>query len=99
MTTSVKLVKPALVTTSIKLVKPALVTTSIKQLLVLCDLHFNFPSQYISYQVHRSVFSDHLSYHWGKADDHNCNYSHPKMADVESGKDLFGRLNCFYSVF
>jgi hypothetical protein len=30
MTTSIKLVKPALVTTSIKLVKPALVTTSIK---------------------------------------------------------------------
>jgi hypothetical protein len=29
-TTSIKLVTPALVTTSIKLVKPALVTTSIK---------------------------------------------------------------------
>jgi len=28
-----------------KLVKPVLVTTSIKQLLVLCDLNFNFPSQ------------------------------------------------------
>jgi hypothetical protein len=25
--------------------------------------------------------------HWGKADD--CNYGHPKMADVESGKNLF----------
>jgi len=23
--------------------------------------------------------------HWGKADDRNCNYGHPKMADVESG--------------
>ena len=37
--------------------------------------------------------------HWGKADDHNCNYRHPKMADVESGKNLFCRLNCFYNVF
>ena len=37
--------------------------------------------------------------HWGKADDHNCNYSHPKMVDVESGKNLFCRLNCFYNVF
>jgi hypothetical protein len=27
-----------------------------------------------------------LSY-WGKADDRNCNYGHPKMADVESGKN------------
>jgi hypothetical protein len=33
--------------------------------------------------------------HWGKADDRNCNYGHPKMADVESGKNLFCRLNCF----
>ena len=32
--------------------------------------------------------------HWGKADDRN-----PKMADVESGKNLFCRLNCFYNVF
>ena len=24
-----------------------------------------------------------------KADDRNCNYRHPKMADVESGKNLF----------
>ena len=37
--------------------------------------------------------------HWGKADDHNCNYGHSKMADVESGKNLFCRLNCFYNVF
>ena len=37
--------------------------------------------------------------HWGKADDRNCNYGHPKMADVESGKTLFCRLNCFYNVF
>ena len=28
--------------------------------------------------------------HWGKADDRNCNYGHPKMADVESGKNLLG---------
>ena len=33
-------------------VKPALVTTSIKQWLVLCDLNFNFPLQWISYQLH-----------------------------------------------
>ena len=37
--------------------------------------------------------------HWGKADDRNYNYGHPKMADVESGKNLFCRLNYFYSVF
>ena len=37
--------------------------------------------------------------HWGKADDRNCNYGHPKMADVESGKNLFCRLNCFCNVF
>ena len=36
---------------------------------------------------------------WGKADDRNCNYGLPKMADVESGKNLFCRLNCFYNVF
>ena len=29
----------------------------------------------------------------------NCNYGHPKMADVESGKNLCCRLNCFYNVF
>ena len=38
-------------------------------------------------------------YHWGKADDRNCNYGHPKMVDVESGKNLFCRLSCFYNVF
>ena len=27
--------------------------------------------------------------HCGKADDRNCKYGHPKMADVESGKNLF----------
>ena len=37
--------------------------------------------------------------HWGKADDRNCNYGHTKMADVESGKNVFCRLNCFYNVF
>ena len=40
-----------------------------------------------------------MIYHWGKADDSKCNYGHPKMADVESGKNLFCRLNCFYDVF
>ena len=29
--------------------------------------------------------------HWGKADDRNCNYGHPKMVDVESGKNLCSR--------
>jgi hypothetical protein len=28
----------------------------------------------------------------GKADDCNCNYGHPKMADVESGKNVFVSL-------
>ena len=37
--------------------------------------------------------------HWGKTDDRNCNYGHPKMADMKLGKDLFCRLNCFYNVF
>jgi hypothetical protein len=40
-----------------------------------------------------------LRNHRGKADDRNCNYGHPKMADVESGKNLFCRLNSFYNVF
>ena len=40
-----------------------------------------------------------ISSHWGKADDRNCNYGHSKKADVESGKNLFCRLNCFYNVF
>jgi hypothetical protein len=35
--------------------------------------------------------------HWGKAGDRNCNYGHPKMADVESGNNLFCRLICFYN--
>ena len=37
--------------------------------------------------------------YWGKADDRNCKYGHPKMADVESGKNLFCRINCFCNVF
>ena len=37
--------------------------------------------------------------HWGKADDRNCNYGHPKMVDMKLGKNLFWRLNCFYNVF
>ena len=41
----------------------------------------------------------YVNVHWGKADDRNCNYGRPKMADVESGKNLFCRLNCFYNVF
>jgi hypothetical protein len=30
-----------------------------------------------------------IAIHWGKADDRSCNYGHPKMADVESGKQNF----------
>ena len=41
----------------------------------------------------------YAQYHWGKADDRNCNYGHPKMADMKLGKNLFCRLNCFYNVF
>jgi hypothetical protein len=37
--------------------------------------------------------------HWGKADDLNCNYGHPKKADMKLGKNLFCPLNCFYNVF
>ena len=37
--------------------------------------------------------------HWGKADDRNCNYGRPKMADMKLSKNLFCRLNCFYNVF
>jgi hypothetical protein len=37
--------------------------------------------------------------HWGKADDRNFNYSHPKMVDMKLGKNLFCQLNCFYNVF
>jgi hypothetical protein len=37
--------------------------------------------------------------HWGKADDCNFNYSHPKMVDMKLGKNLFCQLNCFYNVF
>ena len=40
-----------------------------------------------------------LYIHSGKADDRNCNYGHPKMADMQLGKNLFCRLNCFYNVF
>ena len=48
-------------------------------------------------QCKKDVITDNK--HWGKADDRNYNYGHPKMADVESGKNLFCRLNCFYNVF
>ena len=48
-------------------------------------------------QCKKDVITDNK--HWGQVDDRNCNYGHPKMADVESGKNLFCRLNCFYNVF
>jgi hypothetical protein len=34
-----------------------------------------------------------IIFHWGKADDRNCNYGHPKMADMKLGKNRFYRLN------
>jgi hypothetical protein len=34
------------------------------------------------------LFHVYFSHHWGKADDRNCNYGHPKMAEVESGKNV-----------
>jgi hypothetical protein len=40
-----------------------------------------------------------IIFHRGKADERNCNYGHPRMADVESGKNIVCRLNCFYFVF
>jgi hypothetical protein len=46
------------------------------------------------------IFSAFPPYiHWDKADDRNCNYGHPKMADMKLGKNLFCWLNCFYNVF
>ena len=57
----------------------------------------------IFYQIYICIYLYHFLHgihdHWGKADDRNCNYGHPKMADVESGKNVFCRLNCFYNVF
>jgi hypothetical protein len=55
-------------------------------------------TKYISNSVELiSLFLTRI--HWGKADERNCNYGHPKMADVESGKNVFCRLHCFYNVF
>jgi len=53
----------------------------------------------ISIEGFNASFVTYAFHHWGKADDRNCNYSHPKMADMKLGKNLFCRLNCFYSVF
>jgi len=33
-----------------------------------------------------------INFHWGKADDRNCNYGHPKLADMKLGKNLCCRL-------
>jgi hypothetical protein len=35
---------------------------------------------------------DRMVVHWGKADDRNCNCGHPKMVNVESGKNLSIKL-------
>jgi hypothetical protein len=40
-----------------------------------------------------------LHIYWGKTDDRNCNYGHPKMANMKLGKNLFFRLNFCYNVF
>ena len=53
-------------------------------LYVLCELEPDFAE---------------IIYHWGKADDRNRNYGHPKMSDMKLGKNLFCRLNCFCNVF
>jgi hypothetical protein len=53
----------------------------------------------LSYVTFQRIIEIGSHKHWGKADDRNCNYGHPKMVDVESGKNLFCRLNCFYNVF
>jgi hypothetical protein len=55
----------------------------------------------MSHTIYAAKFEQKIihQHHWGKADDRNCNYGHPKMADVESGKNLFCGLNCFYNVF
>ena len=47
--------------------------------------------------IHETDRAPHI--YWGKADDRNCNYGHPKMANMKLGKNLFFRLNCFYNVF
>jgi hypothetical protein len=55
----------------------------------------------MSHTIYAAKFEQKIihQHHWGKADDRNCNYGHPKMADVESSKNLFCGLNCFYNVF
>ena len=63
-------------------------------------LQHYFTQAFITTLFHSSVhFFLVLVKHWGKADDRNYNYGHPKMADVESGKNGFCRLNCFYNIF
>jgi hypothetical protein len=49
----------------------------------------NSAVQLRSSQFSVTVISSDHNMHWGKADDRNCNYGHPKMADVESGKNFF----------
>jgi hypothetical protein len=49
----------------------------------------------------KRIFSNSLKILMGqlitglKADDCNCNYGHPKMADVESGKNIFLSIKLF----
>ena len=45
------------------------------------------------------VFSFYIHNHWGKVDDRYCNYGHPKMADVESGKNLFLSTRIIQSLY
>jgi hypothetical protein len=47
---------------------------------IFCD---NVRILYLSHNIKKSPK------HWGKGDDRNCNYGHSKVADVESGKNLF----------
>jgi hypothetical protein len=58
------------------------------------DVSHPSPKQNSTIRLNFSWMVNHDDYHWGKADDRNCNYGHPKMADMKLGKNLFCRLNC-----
>ena len=59
-------------------------------------LQHYFTQAFITTLFHSSVhLFPVLVKHWGKADDRNYNYGHPKMADVESGKNVFLSIKLF----
>ena len=47
---------------------------------------------YHTMQPTLAIFGSSVS-HWVKADDRNCNYGHPKMADMKLGKNIYEREN------